>query len=377
MMTKIPIPISEALHHISIDEIAGSVGNFGTVLPLFFAVSLTTGISLSLMLLVCGFWYIVTGVIYRMPISVEPLKAVAAVAIAGSATPESIAASGILIGVLFLILGLTGGLQWVLHKIPSPVIRGIQLALGLILLKSAVFDFGLRDIPFFMTCIGIMIIFLISKKRWNVPDLAALGILGIGASVVLFTTGFPEPALPTLPFLMIPQISDFANAMTELVLPQIPLTLANAVLATSLLATELYQRPVSADQLSRTIGVMSLSSSLLGGFPMCHGAGGVAAHHRFGARHGTSMVIGGTILIGAATLLTHPETLAAIPKGVFGALLLAVALELVIHGIRTDNRFIAILMGIIAIPAGIVAAFVGGLIIATLMQYRDNHSKKN
>lgn len=100
--------------------------------------------SLSLMLLFCGGWYIITGLIYNIPIPVEPLKAVAAVAITGNASPELVAASGILVGILFLVLGLTGKMQWLSTHIPGSVIRGIQLALGLILLKSSIIDFGVN-----------------------------------------------------------------------------------------------------------------------------------------------------------------------------------------------------------------------------------------
>lgn len=361
---------------ITAGDIAGSVGNFGTVLPLFFAVALTTGMSLSLMLLLCGGWYIITGLVYKIPIPVEPLKAVAAVAIAGGVTPLMIAASGILTGILFLLLGLTGKMQWLSRQISGPVIRGIQLALGLILLKSAIIDFGIRDIPFFVLCIGIIILFFIGQRRHDLPDLSALTILGVGVAALVWTTGLPSVTYPTLPGLVFPGFSDYVTAGVQLVLPQIPLTLANAVLATALLASELYQRQVSPDRLSLTIGAMSLSTSLLGGFPMCHGAGGVAAHYRFGARNGSAMIIGGLVLIGAATLLTDPRTLAVIPKGVFGALLLAVAIELIRHGLKTENRLVTGVMAVIAVPAGIVAAFIAGLILSGAIRYRQIAEQK-
>ncbi|MFH0968514.1 MAG: putative sulfate/molybdate transporter [Methanobacteriota archaeon] len=356
---------------ISWGDIAGSVGNFGTILPLFFTVSLTTGMSLSLMLLLCGVWYIICGLVYQIPIPVEPLKAVAAVAIAEQLSPGLIAASGILIGILFMILGLTGGMQWIRDRIPLAVIRGIQLGLGLILLRSAIFTFGMQDPFFFFICIGIIVLFLFIRYMRDIPDLSALCILGLGIGVLIFTSGIPLIALPTLPTLVIPNLSEYISAGVQLVIPQIPLTLANAVLATSLLATELYNRPVSPDKLSLTIGVMSLSTSTLGGFPMCHGAGGVAAHYRFGARHGSAMVIGGIILIGIASLATNPETLADIPQGFFGALLLAVAIELIIHGIKTDNRLVTGIIAIFTIPAGIAIAFIIGLIVSALSRYHS------
>ena len=348
-------------------DIAGSVGNFGTILPLFFAVSITSGMPLSLMLLLCGGWYILTGLIYRIPIPVEPLKAVAAVSIAGHLSPELIAASGILTGVLFLGLGFSGGMGWIQERIPSSVIRGIQLGLGLVLLKSAILDFGIHDLFFFSICIGVIVFFVIIKLRKDIPDISAIAILAIGAMVILATRGIPPFHLPVLPVITIPGFSAYLSAGTDLVLPQIPLTVANAILATSLLATELYHRQVSSDRLCITIGAMSLSTSLLGGFPMCHGAGGVAAHYRFGARSGAAMVIGGIILIITATLVTDPATLSSIPQGVFGALLLAVAAELMRNGAKTDNMLISGIMAIIALPAGMAVAFIAGLIFSGII----------
>ncbi|MDD1728819.1 MAG: putative sulfate/molybdate transporter [Methanospirillum sp.] len=357
----VPLPL------LSGSDIAGSVSNFGTVLPLFFAVSLTSGMSLSLMLLLCGCWYILTGIIYRIPLSVEPLKAVAAISIAGNLSPELIAASGILTGLLFVILGMAGGMNWMQERIPSPVIKGIQLGLGLLLLKSAVLDFGIFDPFFFVICIGVIILFAMIRLRRDVPDLSALAILAIGVGVILHTHGMPLCRLPTLPIVTIPGLSYFMIAGPDLVLPQIPLTIANSILATSLLASELYHHPVSPDRLSITVGAMSLSTSILGGFPLCHGAGGVAAHYRFGARHGSSLVLGGLILIGAATLLTDPIILSSIPKGVFGALLLAVAIELINRGRKSDNLLLSGAMAIIAVPAGMAVAFIAGILFCLLL----------
>lgn len=350
-------------------EIAGSVGNFGTVLPLLIAVSSTTGMSLSRMLVICGIWYILIGGIYQIPLSVEPLKAVAALSIAGQSTPEVIAASGILTGVIFLVLGYTNSMEWIHKRIPTPVIRGIQLALGLILLRSAFFDFGMKDPFFFVLCIGIIILFLLIRMKRNFPDISALMIMSIGAGAILSTYGVPTMAIPALPLLVLPDLPDFLAGGVNLVLPQIPLTITNSILATSLLASELYQRRIEPDRLSRTVGLMSISSSLTGGFPLCHGAGGVAAHYRFGAKSGISMIFGGIILISIACLITDPAILTYIPQGIFGALLLAVSGELLKGGMKTNDLKVPGIMAIIAITAGIAVSFVCGLALSVLIQW--------
>jgi MFS superfamily sulfate permease-like transporter len=351
---------------ISAGDITGSVSNFGTVLPLLVAVSTTSGMSLSLMILLCGIWYILTGIIYHLPISVEPLKAVAAISITGHYCPSVIAASGILTGVLFLVLGFTGSMGWLQNRIPSPVIRGIQLALGTLLLKSAILDFGVHDISFFALCIIIIIIFTGVRLWRDIPDISALLILLAGAAVILYHQGMPPWKLPVLPLLSIPGFSDFVTGL-DLFLPQIPLTVANSILATSILASDRYNRQVTPDRLSITVGAMSLSSSVLGGFPLCHGAGGVAAHFRFGARRGSALVIGGLVLICISSLVTDPTALSAIPKGIFGALILAVAIELLKGGLKGDNPLVPVMMAVVAIPAGMASAFVTGLILSLVI----------
>ncbi|HWQ66678.1 MAG TPA: putative sulfate/molybdate transporter [Methanospirillum sp.] len=362
------MPISERLKdcylQIRSGEISGSVGNFGTILPLFCAVSLTTGMPLSTMLLLCGVWYIITGIVYRIPIPVEPLKAVAAISIADHLDPGVIAASGIFIGLIFIILGLSGGMEWLQRKVPESVIRGIQLGLGLLLIRSALFDLGLLDAGFFLISVGIIVLFIIAKHRWNVPDHSALIVLVFGGIILIFAHGVPQVTIPPVPVLVIPDLMQYVSAGLLLVLPQFPLTLGNAVLATSLLACELYKRDIRPDRLSITVGVMSLSTSFLGGFPMCHGAGGVAAHYRFGARTGIAMGLGGIVLIALAACVSDPGTLAAMPKGIFGALLLTVGIELILYGMKTRDQVTTGLMAIIALPFGMAVAFCAGLIMA-------------
>ena len=61
---------------------------------------------------------------------------------------------------------------------------------------------------------------------------------------------------------------------------------------------------------------------------MCHGAGGLAAHYRFGARTGTAPLLMGAMLAALAVLPAGPAAIAAIPAAGLGALLLAASIEL-------------------------------------------------
>src|SRR5690606_18357458 len=64
--------------------------------------------------------------------------------------------------------------------------------------------------------------------------------------------------------------------------------------------------------------------------PMCHGAGGLAAHYRFGARSGTAPLMLGLVLLALALSpgSVGLTTLAAVPAAGLGALLLMASGEL-------------------------------------------------
>jgi len=361
----------------NVHEAAGSVGDFGTILPIVLGVALVSDISLGTVFLFFTVWFVVAGIFYRLPVPIEPMKAVGAVVIAeGLAAPE-IAASGIIIGVIFLLLGITKSMGAVQKYIPQSVIRGVQLGLALLLLKTS-FGFVVSDLLWAAGGIAIILLFWIGNKRWSIPDVSALVVLfiGIGAGILAFGA-LPPFALP-LPHLIIPGWGDFTFAAWQLVLPQIPLTLTNAILATSLLTIDLYRNEIKPDRLSTTIGIMNLVSCPLGGFPMCHGAGGLAAQHRFGARTGGACIIAGIILFGFALFFASPEMLTLIPIGIFGALLIFVAIALGEASLKTESYLITAVTGILAIIFSMTIGFLAGLALAYILaQFSKEKPKKS
>ena len=174
----------------------------------------------------------------------------------------------------------------------------------------------------------------------------------------------PELALPALPTFYLPPLEVYSPAFTDLVLPQIPLTITNAILATSLLTLDLFRHEIKPDRLSATIGVMNLVTVPFGGFPMCHGAGGMAGQYRFGARTGGANIIAGIILLCFAFFFASAGMLSIIPTGIFGALLLFVALELGLHATKTDSALVTGVMAVVSIVGNITIAFVIGMILA-------------
>ena len=344
-------------------ELAGSVGDFGTIFPIVLGVALVTDLNLSTMLFFFGVWFIIAGFYYRLPIPIEPMKAIGAIVIAGSLTSAEVAASGLIIGIFFLAAGLLKGMGWLRGYIPQSVIRGVQGGLALILLRTAA-GYGMDDILPFVLAVAIIIGFFLLARKTRIPDISALLVIALGFAGGIWVSGMPEFAAPALPTFFLPPISLYVPVMWDLVLPQIPLTVTNAILATSLLTMDLYKREVEPDKLSVTIGLMNLVSVPFGGMPMCHGAGGLAAQYRFGARTGGANVYAGVILFALALLFASSDMLALFPTGIFGALLVFVAIELGRHSLKTDSMLVSGIMVILAFFSGMAVAFVVGIILA-------------
>ena len=140
---------------------------------------------------------------------------------------------------------------------------------------------------------------------------------------------------------------------------------------------DLIHRDVDPDKLSKSIGLMNLTSVPFGGFPMCHGAGGLAAQYRFGARTGGSNIISGLILLPIALFFAGPEFVALIPIGIFGALLIFVAIELGKHSLKTDSYIVTAIIAILALIINMTIAFIIGMISAYVLTRIRKHPHKN
>ena len=367
-----------------VNEFSGSVANFGIIFPLMVGVSFATGLHLGTMLLLCGVWYILIGIWYGIPLSVEPLKAIGALAIGYELSSVEIVTSGIVIGFVLLLLGITGGMQYISDLIPKVIVRGIQFSLGLILLKTAILSYGASDLFLFVGSLVLVVLCGFIARRKGIPDLSALFLIGIacGSALVLgWMSGGITAISIHFPPLLHPELfsipaSAWGTAIIPGLLSQLPLTLTNSVLATALLVSDLYHRPISSNSLSCSVGLMSISSSILGGFPMCHGAGGVVAHYRFGARTGVSMVIGGVLLIFLAFILSSENVLSSFSFGILAALLLVVSFELMRHGcFDSEKKELPLIfcMGIVALLVGMSFAFLFGCFFVLCEKYVRKH----
>jgi hypothetical protein len=347
----------------SLSEFAGSLGDFGTIIPLILAVALVSDVNVRYVLLFFGIWFILTGLYYRLPIPLEPMKAIAVIVIAGGIGSGEVAAAGLILGVIFLLLGYGRFFAIIERWVPQSVVRGIQLGLALLLFRSSL-GFVVKDPTFFLLGIAIIGCFYLIARYRSLPDLSAIVVIGVGLIAGIAFYGVPPVSLIPAPQLVIPVPADFSSAFATLVLPQIVLTITNAILATSLLTRDLFAQDVPPKKFSTTIGLMNLTSVPFGGFPMCHGAGGLAGQYRYGARTGGANVYAGMIFLIIAIFFSSPQVLSIIAIGLLGALLIFVGIEMGRHSLKTDSLAITVIIGVLALVSSMTVAFIAGMALA-------------
>lgn len=311
-------------------DASGALGDLGTLLPLSIGAIGVAGLAPIPVLLGFAVFYIATGLYYRLPIPVQPMKAVSAVLLTSQVSAESLAASGILMGVVLLLLGSTGWINWLARLVPRSVLSGIQLGLGLLL---AYMSIGLISTSPLVGVVTLSVLVLILRTLPHLPAAllglcvaVALGTLMEAPGIELDTEQFSTFSLPDLL-----SLSVWREGFSILVLPQLALTFTNAILLTSLMAEDYFGAKayrVTPARLSMSTGLANFFMAPLGALPMCHGAGGLAAHYRFGARTSIAPVLLGIGLFLVAVVPGGLALVAAIPTAGLGALLLVAATEL-------------------------------------------------
>jgi MFS superfamily sulfate permease-like transporter len=326
-------------------EMAGALGDLGTFLPLTLAMVAQNGLDFATVLFFAGLFNIITGLTFSIPMAVQPMKAIAVVAIAHSLDAHEIVAAGAAVGVVVMFLGATGLVDKFHRYIPRSVVRGVQMAVGISLLTK-----GIQMTAKSGTWLG--------ADGWFVGLAAAVVVIvllhsrKIPAALVLFAGGLTLAALRSpaamqsvsfgchLPGWNPPAWSDFVASFPSAALPQIPLTILNSVIAVCALAEDLFPgRNPSPRKVAISVGLMNLVSCGFGGMPMCHGAGGLAGQYRFGARtNGSVLLLGAAKLLIAIVFGASLVTLChEFPVSILGVMVAFSGLELA-SGIRDQSR---------------------------------------
>ncbi|MGH2978989.1 MAG: putative sulfate/molybdate transporter [Solirubrobacterales bacterium] len=300
--------VAELPRGVALDrrEVAGALADLGVLVPIAVVLIVSNGLSATAALLPAGLLYMCAALTYGLPIPVQPLKAFGAIAIAKGLGVDVIAAGGMLMGLVFLVLARSGALDVAARAFPRALVRGVQLAVGLLFLKIA---WGLvadppqafatnalsPEIALPLTAFVLAAAIALRSRPVTIALVAAGIAIALAGAAPHLSAGPSAVSVPAM------DAAAVWTALTLLVLPQIPLTFANSCLATADAARTYFgdrAAPVRPGRLATTLGSANVLAGTIGGMPVCHGAGGLTAHHAFGAR-----TAGAPLLMGAGLLV--------------------------------------------------------------------------
>ena len=383
-------------------EFSGSLGDLGTLLPLALGLILVNGLSPNGVFLSAGLFFIFSGLYFSVTVPIQPMKVIGAYSIATAMTASQITASGYLIAVVLLIIGATGAITVIGRYIPKAVIRGVQLSTGTLLMVEGIkFMLGTTRLQMLSQAAepylnvgavgpvpigiiigivgGVLTLLLLDNKKFPAGLVVVFGgialglIFGIREGLDKINPGIHLPRFLPLGW---PTKADFTFALLALVLPQIPMTLGNAVIAYADLSKDYFgdgSQKVTYKSVCISMALANFVCATIGGMPLCHGAGGLAAHYRFGARTAGSNVMIGAIFVILAVVLGN-QSLAVIyliPLSVLGILLLFAGSQLALTIMDLENRkdfFVVVFMLGITFASNLAAGFMVGIVVAWLLK---------
>lgn len=361
-------------------DVSGAFADLGTFLPLVLGVLAVNHFNPGSVLTGFGLFALATAAIYRRPVPVQPMKAVAAIIIATGLPAQSVAASGLILGAALIVLAVTGAIERLSRAMPQSVLSGVSLGIGIHLafvglgLVSGDWAAGLA--VFALVAALLLTRFSAFACMTGLAAAVAWGLFaGAGADVSL-APGLHVPAL------VLPSLEAFREAAATVVLPQFMLTVTNAVLATAAIAAGFFpadaERNITPRRLALSTGWLNLALAPFGALPMCHGAGGLVVQHRFGARTGLAPALFGLaclalgIMLGAGAL----GVLAILPLAAVGALLAIAGGEMAFNRRLFDGRpsclavilLTAAVCMLVNVAAGVVAGLAAEFIRSRMMR---------
>ncbi|MBI5909555.1 MAG: sulfate transporter [Betaproteobacteria bacterium] len=350
-------------NRFDLPEWAGAFGDLGTLIPFVAAYVSILKMDANGLLVAFGVALIVVGSIYRTPFPVQPMKAIGAAAVSQATLAAGLGAAVVVgaaltTGLLWIALAVTGLGRRAASWVPRSALLGVVMGLGFSFMLE-----GIRMMSAGSWVAGLLLaVTLVLLGRPRVP--AMLVLLAIGVAMALMNQPDlmrelaalkPEFKIPSLAWRTL-SMSDLWTGLILLSLPQLPLTFGNAYLSITEENNRLFpDRAVSERSVAFSTGLMNLGSSLIGGIPMCHGAGGMAGHVRFGARTGGSSIILGSVLLGAGLFLSSSigTVFKIFPQSVLGVILFLAGLQLALGsrdaGAEKADRFVVLATAAFAI----------------------------
>jgi SulP family sulfate permease len=387
-----PPPHTGGLWPLTRLDFAGAFGDIGVLFPIAIALISLNGMNPTAVFLAAGTTYILAAWYFRIAIAVQPFKAVAAIALALSLTPSAIASAGLLMGILLAVVGITNLAPWLAKLFTLPIVRGIQLGLGLLLVReglrlirdrhSLAAISTQRALAGWEIAIAATIILLLFRNSVRYP--AALILLAGGIILGVFTHlgRLGGLRLGPLPLAVLHTNStELWKVLPLLVIPQFALTFGNSIVATESTAQILYgpqARRVTIKGLTLSIALVNVISAIIQAAPMCHGSGGITAHYKFGARTAKSSYIIGTVCLllavcGRAAL----RLLQVIPLSVLGVFLVYVGIQHAAYLRDLTRRkpllLVAICVGLVSLlTTNLMWGFLVGFGLQVLLSLKDS-----
>lgn len=386
------------VYRLDRQEIAGSLGDLGTILPLAIGMVIINGLNPLGIFLSVGIFYILSGLYFGVTLSVEPMKVISAYAIATGIPVLQLTASGLLIGIILLIIGGSGAITFLGRYVPRSTIRGVQLSTGVLLISQGVRlimgtstfqalhqtaepflqiqNIGLIPLSIILgITLAVITLLLIDNKK--IPAAIVVVLAGLITGLILGNFNILEKIdvglhLPQFFPFGFPSIGDSASALLILALPQIPMTLGNAVIATTDLSRQYFgdaSKKVTYKSLCVSMALANFFSFLFGGMPMCHGAGGLASRYRFGARTAGSNLFIGAVLILLALLFGDNVLYIfyLLPMSALGVLLFFAGSQLGLTILDINDRkslFVVLTILGITLASNLAIGFISGIALA-------------
>jgi predicted benzoate:H+ symporter BenE len=357
-------------------EWAGAFGDIGTLIPYIVAYISVLKIDPLGLLFMFGICLLAAGLYYRTPLPVQPMKAIGAAAVAGGINPAALFGSGITTGIFWFLAGATGAIRPIAKLAAKPVVLGIMLGLGLSFMLDGVHRMATAPV---LACIALFVTYLLLSNP-KVPAMFVLLLIGIGSAPLMHPGILHELAKIhvgfRLPVFALPSITlnDLAVGTLIFTIPQIPLTIGNAVIAIVAENNALFpDRKITEREIALSQGIMNMVSPLFGGVPMCHGAGGMAGHVRFGARTGGAPVILGVVLVLIALFFSDSVSIVfrIFPDAILGVILFFAGSELamMVKDIGENRSDLYVMISVAAFAMwNMGVAFLAGIILDNLLK---------
>ncbi|MFN2615421.1 MAG: putative sulfate/molybdate transporter [Actinomycetota bacterium] len=354
-------------------DASGAVADLGVLIPLASALVLKNGFDAGTVFVGVGALSLLSGLYFGVPFPVQPIKAAAAITIARGLAPATLSAAGLVLGAILLVLAATGGARALARMFAQPIVRGIQLGVGLILIRSGSHLTTAPGASTMVVAAAVAAGLILASRRAERFPVALLVVVGSilysiarGTHLTISVSRWhPHVATAAL------HPSVLWSAFILLVVPQIPLTFGNAVVAVSDLEHRYFgarARRITPTSVSLSCGLADVAVGALGGMPMCHGSGGLTAHVRAGARTSRMNVImgSGLLVLGLFFGRAALTLLALIPVAVLmGFLFFAGVLHAwLVADRRGYELIVAVAMGVVgAVTSNLAVSLALGLLL--------------